>query len=187
MSAATPHPVVARCAALLESSGLHAVLADLNTRTRHRYTGVYAFDPPTLRSLCLFDRENPGIIRGGDTPMVESYCSIVGGDAAPYATADASRELRLNGHPARASVLAYCGVPLRDDAGTCFGTLCHFDVRPRLVPADEIPVLEQVALLIPPYALTLLQQPSRQQRLTRTPVPERVQIRTHDEPDQRQR
>jgi GAF domain-containing protein len=148
-------PAVDDCAAILETNGLHALLAHLNQRTRHRYTGVYAFDPPVLRSLCLYDRENPGIVRGGDTPMSETYCSIVGMDSDAFATPDAGREPRLNSHPARTSVLAYCGVPLRNAAGECFGTLCHFDMRPRIVPTRELPILHAVAAMLPPFALAM--------------------------------
>lgn len=44
-----------------EQCGPHAALRFLNARTRFRYTGIYAIDPPTLRSIDLFDRENPSL------------------------------------------------------------------------------------------------------------------------------
>jgi GAF domain-containing protein len=135
-------------AGVLAECGLHAGLRYLNARTRHRFTGVYRFDPPMLRNLCLFDRENPTLRFGGDTPMRETYCSLVGAKVSPFATPDAAADGRLLDHPARLSVLAYCGVPLVDDQGSCFGSLCHFDVRPRLVPADEVPLLERAAPLV---------------------------------------
>lgn len=187
MPAPGTHPALSRCARLLETSGLHAVLEYLNGRTRHRYTGVYAFDPPTLRSLCLYDRENPGVVRGGDTPMAETYCSIVGADGVPYATADAGREPRLASHPARANVIAYCGVPLRDSSGRCFGTLCHFDLRPRLVPTEEIPILYHVAGMVHAHALTLIEPRSGGQPVLRSAISESVEIGRHYEPDQLQR
>ena len=133
---------------VLEERGLHAALGWLNARTRHRFTGVYRFDPPMLRNVALFDRENPTLRAGGDTPMRESYCSLVGEDAEPFATADAGVDARLVRHPARESVLAYCGVPLLEDDGRCFGTLCHFDLRPRLVPEGELPLLHAAAPLV---------------------------------------
>ena len=155
---ATPHrgtvsdpsldALVCRVSRLLEAQGLHAALGFLNARTRHRFTGAYRFDPPLLRSCCLFDRENPTLRLGGDTPMRETYCSLVGHAAAPFWTNDAEWDARLAEHPARGSVLAYCGVPLRTDDGACFGTLCHFDLRPRLAPLGELPLLEHVAPLV---------------------------------------
>ena len=135
-------------ASVLDGSGLHAALAFLNARTRHRYTGVYRFDPPLLRSVCLFDRENPPLTLGGDVPMSETYCSLVGEGATPFGTSDAGADERLVRHPARESVLAYCGVPLHADCGRCIGTLCHYDVRPRLIPHIEIPLMARAAALI---------------------------------------
>lgn len=142
-----------RTCEVLRDQGLHATLGYLNARTRHRYTGVYLLDPPLLRSLCLFDRENPSVLQGADTPMEETYCSLVVAGAAPYATADAEHEPRLAAHPARSSVLAYCGVPLSTEGSGCFGTLCHFDLRPRLVPVEELSLLQRLAPLIAEEAL----------------------------------
>lgn len=124
---------------------LASALGYLNARTRHRYTGVYRFDDPMLRCVALFDRENPTLQTGRDVPMVETYCSLVGARIAPFATSDAACDDELVTHPARMSVLAYCGVPLIGGSGDCIGTLCHFDDRPRLVPHGEIPLLNAAA------------------------------------------
>jgi hypothetical protein len=140
--------VVAEFTQVLEHDGLHAALALLNARTRHRFTGVYRFDPPMLRAVSLFDRENPTLRLGGDTPMRETYCLFVGEAGAPFATDDAACDTRLIAHPARASVIPYCGVPLRSERGTCFGTLCHFDMRPRLAPVAELLLLEGIAPVV---------------------------------------
>ncbi|HKG93814.1 MAG TPA: hypothetical protein VKA84_18035 [Gemmatimonadaceae bacterium] len=133
---------------VLGASGLHAALEFLNARTRHRFTGVYRFDPPLLRCVCLFDRENPALALGGDVPMCETYCSIVGGTTAPFGTPDAEADARLVRHPARASTRAYWGVPLCRADGSAFGSLCHFDPRPRLVPERERPLMEHAAARI---------------------------------------
>jgi GAF domain-containing protein len=146
--------VVGEFTVLLEHEGLHSALAFLNRRTRHRYTGLYRFEPPMLRSVCLFDRENPSLHIGGDSPMQETYCSIVGQLEGSFSTSDAPGDERLATHPARVSVQAYCGSPIVNDAGTCVGSLCHFDVRPRLVPANEIPVLEVIARLLAEACVT---------------------------------
>lgn len=145
--------VAACCCELLRDQGFHAVLRYLNARTRHRYTGVYLLDPPLLRNLALFDREYPSVRQGDDIPLEESYCALVVAQAAPYATADAEHEPRLADHPARTSVLAYCGVPLCTEASGCFGTLCHFDLRPRLVPVEELWLLERLAPVLAAEAL----------------------------------
>lgn len=130
---------------LLESEGVHAALRYLNSRASHRFTGIYRVDAPTLRNLRLFDRENPMLRVGSDTPMRETYCSLVAASGEPFATADSRADPRLREHPARDSTLAYSGVPLRDETGATWGTLCHFDILPRPVPEEEIAVLEAVA------------------------------------------
>lgn len=131
--------------ALLETGGLREALGFLNARTRHRYTGLYRFDPPMLRGVCVFDRENPTLNVGGDMPMRETYCSLVGQTQEAVVIRDAARDPRLRTHPARDVYLAYCGVPVALADGRCVGTLCHFDVRPRITPAAAIALLEQAA------------------------------------------
>lgn len=159
MEVRTHEPIeqlVLRCAEMIEADGIHAALACLNRRTRHRYTGLYRFEPPILHNLWLFDRENPHLLCGGDTPMAETYCSLVGAARAPFETSDATQDPRVRDHPARDSVIAYCGAPLIDREGTCFGSLCHFDLRPRIVPPGERLLLSEVA---PLFAAAVLAQP----------------------------
>lgn len=115
--------------------GVHGVLALLNARSPHRFTGIYRFDPPTLRSLHLYDRNNPSLEVGEDTPMRETYCSIVGEQEAAFAVADAMDSARLSEHPARESVRSYQGIPLVNSSNVVVGTLCHFDIVPR--PNDD--------------------------------------------------
>ncbi|MEJ7809312.1 MAG: hypothetical protein WKG32_02745 [Gemmatimonadaceae bacterium] len=135
--------VVDSVSAVLDTAGVHAALAALNARVPHRFTGVYRVEAPILRSIRLFDRENPRLEVGADAPLRETYCSLVAADAAPFATDDARDDAGLATHPARMTTIAYCGVPLGD-----VGTLCHFDLRPQPVPADEIPLLVAVADLV---------------------------------------
>jgi GAF domain-containing protein len=140
--------VVAEFGTILDTKGLHAALGFLNARTRHRFTALYRFELPMLRSVCLYDRENPAVRIAGDSLMQETYCSFVWDRAGHFATADALGDERLISHPNRYSVQAYCGAPVVDDAGICVGTLCHFDGRPRLVPETEIPVMERIGRLL---------------------------------------
>jgi GAF domain-containing protein len=130
---------------VLATEGVHGALRFLNARAPHRFTGVYRLDPPTLHNVQLFDRENPTLQVGADAPMRETYCSITGSGAAPFATADARSDARLTEHPARESTLSYCGVPLLDPSGTAVGTLCHFDLTPRTIPHPEIALMQSAA------------------------------------------
>lgn len=145
---------VAELRTALEREGMRGALRYLNQRTRHRYTGIYRFDPPMLRSIMLYDRENPALQVGGDTRIEQSYCSLVRDDERTVAIADAAHDPQVVEHPARARYQAYCGTPLRDREGRCVGSLCHFDSRPRLVPESELPLLERAAELLAPYCAT---------------------------------
>jgi GAF domain-containing protein len=127
-------------------AGIRAALALLNARTRFRFTGVYRLDPPLLRNVYLYDRENPSLNVSGDiNTLRETYCSIVAESSGPFDTEDATRDSRLVDHPARSTVVSYLGVPIRGADGRVWGTLCHFDSRRRLIPLEEVPVLEWVA------------------------------------------
>jgi GAF domain-containing protein len=131
---------------LLDDGRLHDALRLINDRVDHRFTGIYRFDPPTLRNVALFDSANPEIEMGEDTPLRETYCSVVGETGTRFATDDARTDPRLAAHPARETTLAYCGAPLRTQPDARpFGTLCHFDVVPRAVPVEEEPLLIAIA------------------------------------------
>lgn len=150
---------------MLASSDLTEVLRLLNQRARFRFTGVYRTDPPLLRNICLFDRENPSLLLGGDsTPLERTYCGIVSSTRAPFYVEDAISDPRLTAHPARESVLSYAGVAIRNAAGHVVGTLCHFDTRPRMLPDHEIKVLEGAARSISMWLL------ARRQTLAGTAV-----------------
>jgi GAF domain-containing protein len=130
---------------VLDGAGLHAALQNLNGRTRFRFTGVYRLDPPMMRNVSLFDRENPLLRIGADIPLEATYCSIVLRNGRPLGIADAATDPQLLDHIARETVRAYCAVAIRRADGRCIGTLCHFDLRPRVPPTAEIPLLEYAA------------------------------------------
>jgi CheY-like chemotaxis protein len=130
---------------VLESRGIHEALHFLNSRTPHRFTGVYRFEPPMLRNVHLVDSHTSQLVVGEDAPMAETYCSIVGDTERPFTTEDSRRDDRLRTHPARESVISYCGVLLRDERGRPFGTLCHFDQMPCAIPVAELPLMEAAA------------------------------------------
>jgi hypothetical protein len=133
---------------ILETQGIHEALRFLNSRTSHRFTAMYRFDPPTLRNLLLVDSYAPDTRTGVDAPMVETYCSIVGQTEHSFTTEDTRRDERLRDHPARQTVVSYSGVLLRDEDGQPFGTLCHFDLVPCDIPVREMPLLEAAAPLL---------------------------------------
>jgi GAF domain-containing protein len=138
----------AECSAIVSQRGVEPALAFLNGRTRFRFTGIYHVDPPYLRNLWLFDRENPRLNVSGEVkPLCDTYCAFTYATGAPFATPDAPSDPRLTQHSARQSIISYAGVPMRLEGGHLWGSLCHFDVRPRMLSPDERSVLESVAPL----------------------------------------
>ena len=148
----TPERRLALAALEIESAltagRLHEALRLLNDRTRHRFTGIFRLDPPMMRNVALYDRENPQLRLCGDIPLRETYCSIALETLSPVTIRDARIEPRVADHPARDSVLSYCGVPLLAADGRAVGTLCHYDLRPRLIPVAELPLLRRVAPMV---------------------------------------
>ncbi|MEO8359606.1 MAG: ATP-binding protein [Vicinamibacteria bacterium] len=132
----------------LGANGVQEALRFLNNRTAHRFTGVYRFDPPTLHNLALLDAKDRAVAQGENPPMEATYCSIVGTFERPFTSEDTLQDERLRAHPARESVRSYCGVLLRREDGTPFGTLCHFDLVPRDVPVAELALMEAAAPLL---------------------------------------
>jgi GAF domain-containing protein len=120
-------------------------LRALNSRSPHRFTGVYRFDPPMLRNLHLYDAFAPNVTRCDDSRISESYCAIVHSERRSLGVENSLTDPRLARHPAREIVISYCGVLIRDDRGAPFGTICHFDSKPCEVSTSELALMEQLA------------------------------------------
>jgi GAF domain-containing protein len=146
--AAATTSVVRALRADLRADNVLGALTRLNARTRFRFTGLYHADPPVLRNVYLVDRENPTLnVSGEIRPLDETYCAITYADEATFVTSDAARDARIAAHPARASILSYAGIPLRLDTGCVWGTLCHFDLRPRFLAPSELALLDKTERL----------------------------------------
>ncbi|TGE21065.1 hypothetical protein [Hymenobacter metallicola] len=137
-------------AALLRQQGVHAALRYLNGRTPHQYTGVFRFDADMLRNVALFDRFQPTVQKGGDAPMGETYCSLVGQQQAPLEITDASVDPRVQG-VISTPVVSYCGVLIRDTQGKAFGTLCHYDMQRCEERTTDMPLLQAAAGMLYQY------------------------------------
>jgi hypothetical protein len=130
----------------LEQQGVHAALQYLNSRTPHRYTGIFRFDNDTLRSEVLFDRYELTLTKGADAPMEATYCSLVGRQQAPLEINDATTDARVKG-VIDTPVVSYCGVLIRDNEGRAFGSLCHYDMQRCQERTTDLPLLEAAAKL----------------------------------------
>ena len=133
---------------VLEQDGVRAALIFLNGTTDYRFTALYRFDQGTLHNLYFFDRENPSQESIADIPVSASYCAYVRHNDAPFTISNSADNLLLESHPKRSIVHSYCGVPLRDMAGTEFGTICHFSFPPLPVDSSNIELMEAMGPLL---------------------------------------
>ena len=127
--------------------GLHAALRYLNSRTPHRFTGVYRYDGEMLRNMALFDRSEPEKQRGSDIPMADAYCANVGRSGEPLEFADAAGDGRVAYLPG-SPVVCYSGVLISSPGGVPYGTLCHYDMRRCQTRTSDIPLLKAAAPLL---------------------------------------
>ena len=146
--AAPPEQQATSFARCLGEAGVSRALAFLNNRTDHRYTGVYQFDRRLLKCLVLFDRENADSTTVADEILENTYCGLIHEFSTAFTTNDSLADERLSEHPARDVVRSFHGVPLVDLADRCVGALCHWDVRPRTLPAREMQLLFAVAPIV---------------------------------------
>ena len=121
----------ARFSATLAASGVRDALAYLLSLTNYRFIGIFRFENGMADAAVHYDRENPQVLRAQAVPDTATYCSYVRDSRGAFMTADAMLDPRTEGHPARQTVAAYCGVPIMDSEGVLLGTLCHYDRVPR--------------------------------------------------------
>lgn len=136
--------------ALLEATG-PAGLAFLNARVPHRYTAVYRLDGAVLRNVHLFDKEGvvtPDFLE--TVPLQDSFCQFVMRDGG-FTCNDTAGDRRLDGHKYQGVMGSYHGLPLLDNHGELYGTLCHFDTERHALPDEEFALLQKVARVLPAY------------------------------------
>jgi hypothetical protein len=132
--------------AILHQQGTHAALEYLNSRTPHRYTGLFRFDGDTLRNQVLFDRNQADVPQGEDVPLALTYCSLVERSQAFLEITDAAADPRAQ--PIATPVLSYCGVIVRDAQGKPYGSLCHYDMQRCQERTTDAPLLAAAAALL---------------------------------------
>lgn len=131
--------------------GVDAALTQLNRRVPHRYTAIYELAAGLLKNRHLIDKEgeaSPEFLL--EVPLADSFCQFVLRDGS-FLTNDSASDERLNGHPYQGVMVSYHGVPILDDSGELFGSLCHFDVQSQPLSDDEFELLQRVARVVPGY------------------------------------
>lgn len=143
---------LAHIKAVLRARDLRGAVMFLNSLTTHRFTSLYRFDGDMLRNVVFFDRENPAQDTCYDLPVSASYCVFVRDGAHTVTIDDAHRDASVGDHPKRPHIRAYCGVPMLDEQGRLFGTICHFDFVPRAISEVNVALMEAIAPLLPGYS-----------------------------------
>lgn len=141
----------------LMAHGVRQSLAYLLGLTDYRFIGIWRFQDGRANAAVHYDRENPTQLQAQEVPENATYCCYVRDANGVFMTAHALLDPRTEGHPARDSVQAYCGVPVMDPEGQLIGTLCHYDLVPRDPAQVDIELMVQVASFlarsgcVPPY------------------------------------
>ena len=123
----------------------------LNARVPHRFTGVYRLENGVMYNVYLHDKAGeviPEFLKA--VPLGDSFCQFVLRDGF-FCTSDTLANPMLNGHKYQGVIGAYYGVPLVDNYGALYGTLCHFDVPNYRISDEEFAFFTKAALLLPKY------------------------------------
>ncbi|WP_159912506.1 guanylate cyclase [Pantoea sp. 18069] len=135
---------------LLEHQG-PAGLAFLNARVPHRYTGIFRLHEGSLHNTFLHDKQGeiiPEFLQV--VPLLDSFCHLTLRDGL-FTTHDSSTDQRLDGHKYKGVLLSYIGLPLLDNFGELYGTICHFDEQPLELADNEFEIFRMAAKLLPAY------------------------------------
>jgi hypothetical protein len=133
---------------ILSEGSVRDALIYLNSLTPHRFTGMYLFDDPNLKNRYIVDKLNPELEQVPDVPMTATYCAFTRNMPPFLSVTDSREDERVKDHPARDEVISYCGVPLQDDRGEVFGTICHFDYKAVAIEDTNVKLLEAFAPLL---------------------------------------
>lgn len=143
-------PILQEYKLLLEIQG-PAGLEFLNTRVPHRYTGVFRLHEGALHNTFLYDKQGeiiPEFLQV--VPLLDSFCHLTLRDGL-FTTHDSSSDQRLDGHKYQGVLLSYIGLPLLDNFGVLYGTICHFDEQAMVLADDEFEIFRKAAKLLPAY------------------------------------
>lgn len=83
------------------------------------------------------------------TPLSQSVCQYAVANGTPLVLEDARLDPVFQHHPAvlDGTVVAYLGIPLKDNSENAIGTLCVYDTKPRQWRPGHVQVLSDLAAL----------------------------------------
>ncbi len=82
-----------------------------------------------------------------ETSLAYSFCRIVVANSAPLVISDARIDPRVAGHEAigRFGIVAYLGVPVKDETGRAIAALCVAETKPRAWTSANVKLLQSFA------------------------------------------
>ncbi|MBT9462747.1 MAG: guanylate cyclase [Hydrogenophaga sp.] len=137
--------------AALQQGRLRQGLELLNAPVAHRYTALYRLSDGVLRNVELADKENeikPEFLE--EVPLKDSFCQFVLRDGL-FKSSNTADDHRLDGHKYQGVLMTYHGVPVLDNQGELFGTLCHFDALTCPLSDEHFDLLKAAAGMLPAY------------------------------------
>lgn len=143
-------PILQEYRLLLETQG-PAGLNFLNSRVPHRYTGIFRLHEGALYSTFLHDKLGeiiPEFLQV--VPLQDSFCHLTMRNGM-FKTADSTHEPSLEGHKYQGVLRSYVGLPLVNNQGHLYGTICHFDEQSLVLADEEFEIFRKAAKLLPGY------------------------------------
>ena len=133
---------------LFSRQGTNAALKFLNQRVPHRFSAIYRLDKNDLEIVELIDKlDDAATAPLSRVPFSQSFCEIAVRDAG-VKTSNSALDKKLDGLPNQGVLLSYVGLPLMQQAGNLYGTLCHYDTIEQDISDAEFAFLQQAAALM---------------------------------------
>ena len=133
---------------ILRDQGTYAALRFLNQRVSHRFSAIYRLDKNDLEIVELIDKlDDAATAPSSRVPFSQSFCEIAVREAS-FKTSNSALDKRLDGLPNQGVLLSYVGLPLMQQTGSLYGTLCHYDTTEQVISNDEFAFLQQAAALM---------------------------------------
>lgn len=85
-----------------------------------------------------------------ETSRDVAFCAYTILSSEPFIVEDASQDARFSQNPLVAApdgIRFYVGIPLHSLQGLALGSLCALDTKPRVVSADELATLQDLAAI----------------------------------------
>ena len=133
---------------ILHRQGTHSALKFLNQRVSHRFSAIYRLDKNDLNIVELIDKlDDAATVPASRVPFSQSFCEIAVREGS-FKTSNSALDKKLDGLPNQGVLLSYVGLPLMQQAGNLYGTLCHYDTTEQNISDAEFAFLQQAAALM---------------------------------------